>query len=68
MNDSVTKDIRVSKEEILPLKKCWPVGPHTVVILDDKIVRDLGINTDDTYVEEQITSDGILLRIKRIGG
>ncbi len=67
MNNSFTGEIRVSEPKILPLKKCWSVGYKTVVVIDDNIVRNLGITTDDTYVEEQITADGILLKIRRIG-
>lgn len=67
MNDSVTRAINISKGNPLPLKKCWGIGPHIVAILDNSIVSKLGINTDDTYVEEQIIDDGILLKIKRIG-
>jgi hypothetical protein len=67
MDNSNTGNISVSERKILPVKKCWGIGPHIVTIIDSSIVNKLGINTDDICVEEQITSDGILLKIKRIG-
>ncbi len=66
MDGSVIRNIRVSDTKNLPLKKCWSVGTRWVVGIDDTIVQRLGI-TDDTIVEEEITPDGILLKIRRIG-
>ena len=66
MNNSTIRNISVSESKILSLKKCFPVGRHIVVILDDSIVQRLGI-TEGSYVEEEITQNGILLKPK-IGG
>lgn len=65
MEDSLSRNLRVSNEKNLPLKRCWSCGTRTVVGIDDTIVRELGI-TDDTYVEEEITQNGILLKPKKI--
>ena len=40
------------------------VGNHIVVIIADETVKRLGINDDSTYVQEEVTDNGILLRVK----
>lgn len=65
MGNTVTRNIRVSTDNSsFPLKKCWSVGEHILVIIDKEIVKRFGINDDSTYVQEEVTDDGILLRVK----
>lgn len=66
MNDSTTKDVRISSKNSFPLKRCWSVGTRVIIVIDDSIVQKLKI-TDDTYVKQEITKEGILLKITRIG-
>jgi hypothetical protein len=35
------------------------------VAIDKEIVNRLGINEDSTYVQQEVTDDGILLRVKQ---
>jgi hypothetical protein len=65
MADEATNNIRVSTDSSLPIKKCWCVGDNIVVTIDKKIVKRLGINEDSTYVQQQVTDDGILLLVKQ---
>ncbi|MGA9149613.1 MAG: hypothetical protein WBZ36_03465 [Candidatus Nitrosopolaris sp.] len=64
MTDTATRNIRVSTDSSVHLKKCWSVGNVIVVAIAEEIVKRLGINEDSTYVQQEITVDGILLRVK----
>ena len=44
------------------LKMCWKVGRNFVVVIDSTLVEKLGID-ENTLLEEEITKEGILLRI-----
>jgi hypothetical protein len=48
-----------------PLKKCWKINGIFLVSLDKSIVQKLKINENDTFLEQEITEDGILMRIKK---
>jgi len=63
MSDDATNKISISTDSSFPLKKCWGVGKTIVVAIDKEIVRRLGINEDSTYVQQEVTADGILLRV-----
>jgi hypothetical protein len=64
--DSIgTKYIRITNDSSFPLKKCWSVGPHIIVIIAEEIVERFGITEDNTYVQEEVTDDGILLRVNQ---
>jgi len=65
MHSTTTEKIRVSADSSLPLKKCWSVGPHILVVIADEIVKRFGINEHGTYVQQEVTDDGILLRVKQ---
>ncbi len=65
MSDDATNKISISTDSSLPLKKCWGVGKTIVVAIDKEIVNRLGINEDSTYVQQEVTDDGILLRVKQ---
>ena len=64
MHSTTTEKIRVSADSSLPLKKCWSVGPHILVVIADELVKRFGITEDNTYVHQEVTDDGILLRVK----
>jgi len=49
-----------------PIKKPWSIDTNIVVVLDKKLVEELGINEENTLSEEILVGDGILLRIRRI--
>ncbi|MGC2572769.1 MAG: hypothetical protein WA364_14755 [Candidatus Nitrosopolaris sp.] len=67
MDSTGTKYIRVSTDSSLPIKKCWGVGKNIVVAIDKEIVKRLGITEDNTYVQQEVTDNGILLRVKHYG-
>jgi len=48
------------------MKKCWQIGTNVVVVIDKSIVNELGINTDDIFLEQGIVEDGILMRIHKL--
>lgn len=50
-----------------PMKKCFQVGTNMIVAIDNSIVEELEINEDDTFLEQEIVDDGILMHIHRIG-
>lgn len=47
-------------------KQIWQLGSKHLVIIDESIIKKLGI-TDNviTFVEQELTDDGILMRLKR---
>jgi hypothetical protein len=47
------------------LKKCWVVGENIVIVIDKRFVDVLGINEHNTFFEQELTPDGILLRVKK---
>jgi hypothetical protein len=64
MHNTTTEKIRVSTDSSVHLKKCWSVGPHILVVIADELVKRFGITEDSTYVQQEITYDVILLRVK----
>ena len=62
MHSTTTDKIRVS---IFASKKCWSVGPHILIVIADELVKRFGITEDSTYVQQEVTDDGILLRVKQ---
>ena len=65
MSDDATNKISISTDSSFPLKKCWGVGKTIVVAIDKEILKRLGINEDSTYVQQEVTDDWNLLRVKR---
>ena len=47
------------------LKKCWKINGIFLVALDPSIVQKLGINENDTFLEQEQVEDGILMKIRR---
>jgi hypothetical protein len=45
-----------------PKKKAHCIGDKTIVVIDESLVQRLSIN-DDTWFEQELTQDGILLKI-----
>ena len=64
MHDRPTRNISVSTDNSVHLKKCWSIGPHILVVIADDIVKMFGITEDSTYVQQEVNDDGILLRLK----
>lgn len=65
MNNSLNPDIKNTTVKI-PLKKCWKIDEIFFVALDKSIVKKLKINENDTFLQQELTEDGILMRIKKI--
>ena len=62
INNSSNSDLKDSQKI---LKQIWPVGNKHLVIIDDSIIQKLGINDNiTTFVEQELTNDGILMRVK----
>ena len=60
---STTEDIRVSISNRRKfLKKAFHISGKTIVVIHPHMVERLGIN-DSTWLEEEITENGIFLRI-----
>ena len=67
MNKSSSNNINTTPKKTL--KKVWELGPHHIflVSLDKEIVQKLGINENDTFLEQELTEDNaILMRVKKI--
>jgi hypothetical protein len=45
-----------------PRKKAHCIADKTIVVIDDSLVKCLSID-DDTWFEQDVTEEGILLRI-----
>jgi hypothetical protein len=48
-----------------PLKKAHCISDKIFVVIDDSLVKQLEIDKDDIWFEQEIIHDGILLRICR---
>jgi len=57
-------NISASTDSSVYLKKCWPLGDHILLVIADELVKRFGITEDNTYVQQEATDDGILLRVK----
>jgi hypothetical protein len=60
---TIKKNINSTKN---PIKKCFKIGSLTVTTIDESIVEEMKINDTATFFEQEITEDGILLRVKDI--
>ena len=45
-----------------PKKKAYRIADKTFVVIDESLVNRLSIN-DDTWFEQEVTEEGILLRM-----
>ena len=64
MANAATRNISASADSSVHLKKCWSVGNVILVAIADELVKRFGITEDSTYVQQEVTEDGILLRLK----
>ena len=58
------KDISVSKAKH-PLKKAYSIYNKTFVFIDDSLVKELVIDENNTWFEQEKIENGIMLRICR---
>jgi hypothetical protein len=65
--DTAARNLSGSTDSSVHLKKCWPLGGRILVVIADELVKRFGITEDDTYVQQEVTDDGILLRVKHYG-
>ncbi|HJT84901.1 MAG TPA: hypothetical protein VJ697_10500 [Nitrososphaeraceae archaeon] len=49
-----------------PIKKCIKIGPLILTPIDESIVEKMRIDGVTTFFEQEITKDGILLRVRDI--
>jgi len=54
----------INFKEKAPIKNVLTVGNVTLVAIEESIVKNLGI-TGDTFFQEEVVENGILLRIIR---
>ena len=57
------KGFTEGKAQNLIIKKLHRISNKTLVIIDEAIISRIGINKENTWVEEIATEDGILLKI-----
>ena len=66
MNDSAISNLNNSTN-YNNWKQIWQLGNKHLVVIDESIIQKLGINDDlTTFVEQELTDDGILMRIRRL--
>ena len=63
MNNSANSNLKDSKI----LKQIWQLGDKHLVVIDKSIIQKLGINDNlTTFVEQELTDDGILMLVRRL--
>jgi hypothetical protein len=50
-------------QNLIIIKKLHRISDKTLVIIDEDIINRIGIDKENTWVEEVVTEDGILLKI-----
>ena len=61
--------VKLSQEihiNALPRKRCYLIGSNVLIAIDKSIVAKLRIDPSETTFEQEITEEGILMRMKRI--
>jgi hypothetical protein len=61
MTDNTLKENKDCGKKII--KKAHRISDKTLVIIDEVIINCIGIDKENTWVEEVVTEDGILLKI-----
>ena len=62
INNSSNSDLKDSHKI---LKQIWSIGNKHLVIIDESIIQKLRINDNiTTFVEQELTNDGIWMRVK----
>jgi hypothetical protein len=63
MKNSPNSNLKTSSRT---LKQIFPFENKHLVIIDESIIQKLGINDNlTTFVEQELTDDGIVMRIKK---
>jgi hypothetical protein len=69
-SNNITNNLEssLSSSESKYWKKVWEIGPNRIhlVALEKSIVQKLKINGNDTFLEQEVIEDGILMKIRRI--
>ena len=47
------------------IKKAYRVSGKVIVVIDDSLINNLGIDVEDIWFEEEQVQDGILLKLRR---
>ena len=69
MNNKISKNKGITPSSFNaknPLKKAHCISNKTFVIIDERLARRLGINEENTWLEQEETENGILLRIHQM--
>jgi hypothetical protein len=61
MTDNTLKENKDCGKKVI--KKAHRISDKTLVIIDEAIINRLGIDKENTWVEEVVTDHGILLKI-----
>jgi hypothetical protein len=65
MNNSAISNLNSSPNDN-NWKQIWQLGNKHLVVIDEYIIQKLGINDDlTTFVEQELTDEGILMRVRR---
>ncbi len=65
MNNSAISNLNSSPKDN-NWKQIWQFGNKHLVVIDESIIQKLGINDDlTTFVEPELTDEGILMRVRR---
>jgi hypothetical protein len=66
MNNSAISNLNNSPKN-KKWKQIWQLGNKHLVVIDESIIQKLGINDDlITFVEQDLTDEGILMRVRRL--
>lgn len=63
MDNTSSKNIHFSIRGKGPLKKVHRISNKTLIVIDEALVKLLSINENSTWVEQQATENGILLKV-----
>jgi hypothetical protein len=65
MNNSAISNLNNSPKN-KKWKQIWQLGNKHLVVIDESIIQKLGINDNlTTFVEQELTDEGILMRVRR---
>ena len=65
MNNSAISNLNNSPKDNKK-KQIWQLGNKHLVVIDESIIQKLGINDNVTFVEQELTDEGILMRVRRL--
>ena len=64
-NEIIIGKINSTEKAISNLRKDIKYKEIFFIVLDKSIVQNQGINENDTFLEQELTEDGVLMRIKK---